>query len=310
MNLPVDVGGIWNLIIVEPMINSLVLLYVICLGNFGLAIIAFTVLVRAAMIPLTLKQSKQMRAMSALMPKMREIQQRHAGDRGRTSQETMKLYKEQGVNPLGCLGPMVLQMPIFFGLFWALRGTLPSTPERLADLSDRLYPWLPWVHRAVPLDSNFITMDLSLYASDNPAPFNILLPVLVGGSMWAMQKMTPSASTSAQQEQTQRLLLWMLPIMFGFLTLSFEAGLALYWIVSSVVGIVIQGFVTGWGPLANLVPFGRTTDAAAAPSPASAAEEIGPHEDDRDDGEDSGRSNRNRTQGARRRTRRRRNRRR
>ena len=173
MNLPVDVAGIWNLVIVEPMINSLVLLYVICLGNFGLSIIAFTVLVRAAMIPLTLKQSKQMRAMSALMPKMREIQERHAGDRARTSQETMKLYKEQGVNPLGCLGPMVLQMPIFFGLFWALRGTLPSTPERLADLSDRLYPWLPWVHRAVPLDSSFITMDLSLYASDNPVPFNI-----------------------------------------------------------------------------------------------------------------------------------------
>ena len=194
--MPFDVAGVWNLIIVEPMINSLVLLYVVFFGNFGLSIIAFTVLVRAAMIPLTLKQSRQMRAMSALMPKMRAIQERHAGDRSRTSQETMKLYKEQGVNPLGCLGPMVLQMPIFFGLFWALRGTLPSTPERLADLSDRLYPWLPWVHRAVPLDSGFITMDLSLYASDNPVPFNVLLPVLVGGSMWAMQKMTPTASTS------------------------------------------------------------------------------------------------------------------
>ena len=312
--MPFDVAGVWNLIIVEPMINSLVLLYVVFFDNFGLSIIAFTVLVRAAMIPLTLKQSRQMRAMSALMPKMREIQDRHAGDRARTSQETMKLYKEQGVNPLGCLGPMVLQMPIFFGLFWALRGTLPSTPERLADLSDRLYPWLPWVHRAVPLDSGFITMDLSLYASDNPVPFNVLLPVLVGGSMWAMQKMTPTASTSAQQEQTQRLMLWMLPIMFGFLTLSFEAGLALYWIVSSVVGIVIQGFVTGWGPLANLVPklvpFGRTTDAADALSPVSAAKEIGPDEDDRDDGEDGRRSNRNRPKGARRRTRRRRNRRR
>jgi YidC/Oxa1 family membrane protein insertase len=306
----VDIGALWNLIIVEPMINSLVLLYAIFFGSFGLAIIAFTVLVRLAMFPLTLKQSRQMRAMSALSPKMKEIQERYAGDKGRASRETMKLYKDHGVNPLGCLGPMVLQMPIFFGLFWALRGTLPSTPESLANLADKLYPWLPWVHGAVPLDSGFLTMDLARYSSDNPVPFNVLLPVLVGGSMWAMQKMTPSASTSSQQESTQKMLLWMMPIMFGFLTLSFEAGLALYWIVSSVVGIVMQGFVTGWGPLTNIVPFGRTAEPVPAPALPSPAEEVEAHEDDRNDRKNVRRSDRNRAKGARGRARGRRNRRR
>ncbi len=292
------------------MVNSLVLLYTVFFNNFGLGIIAFTILVRAAMIPLTLKQSRQMRAMSALSPKMKEIQERYSGDRARASRETMKLYKENGVNPLGCLGPMVLQMPIFFGLFWALRRTLPSTPESLADLSDKLYPWLPWVHGAVPLDSGFLTMDLAIYSSENPAPFNLLLPVLVGGSMFAMQKMTPTASTSAQQESTNRMLLWMMPIMFGFLTLNFEAGLALYWIVSSVVGIVIQGFLTGWEPLTKMAPFGRTAEPVAASAQASPVKETRPDEDDRDDGKNVRRSDRNRAKGARRRTRGRRNRRR
>ena len=292
------------------MINSLVLLYFLFFSNFGLSIIAFTVIVRAAMIPLTLKQSRQMRAMSALAPKMKEIQARYSNDKARASKETMKLYKEQGVNPLGCLGPMVIQMPIFFGLFWALRGTLPSTPESLANLSDKLYPWLPWVHGAVPLDSSFLTMDLAKYSSDNPAPFNVLLPLLVGGSMWATQKMTPTVSTSAQQESTQKMMLWMLPIMFGFFTLSFEAGLALYWIVSGVVGIVIQGFVTGWGPLANVVPFGRSAEPVAVPAVASPVEEVSDNEDDRDDGKNVRRSDRNRAKGAKRRTRGRRNRRR
>ena len=117
---------VWDEAIIKPMVNSLVLLYYLFFGNFGLAIISFTILVRLAMIPLSLKQSRQMRAMSKLQPRMKDIQDRYKNDRARASQETMKLYREEGVSPLGCLGPMIIQMPIFIGLFWALRRTLPS----------------------------------------------------------------------------------------------------------------------------------------------------------------------------------------
>ena len=261
-------GDIWNAVIMGPMINGLVLLYAIFFNNFGLAVIAFTILVRVAMLPLTLKQSKQMKAMGQLQPKVKQMQERHKNDRAKASQETMRLYREHGVNPLGCLGPMVIQMPIFFGLFWALRATLPSTPERLADLARYLYPWLSPVHEVIPLNGVAFGLDLAAVSAANPLPF--LLPILVGGSMWLTQKMTTMPAATEQQASTNRMMLWMMPLMFGFFTLQFEAGLAVYWIVSNVVGIVIQGFVTGWEPIVSLAAWrpGRLLPAPAKPSEA------------------------------------------
>ena len=297
------------------MINSLVLLYYVFFNSFGLSIIAFTILVRSAMIPLTLKQSRQMRAMSAIQPEMKKVQERFPNDRARVQKEMMRLYKEKGVNPLGCLGPMIIQMPIFIGLFWALRGTLPSTPERLADLSRHLYSWLPQVHQVVPLNGDFLWLDLAKFSSDNPVPF--LLPLLVGVSMWLMQKMTTMPSATPQQQSTNRMMLWMMPIMFGFFTLNFETGLALYWIVSNVIGIVIQGFITGWGPLASLARFRQPPEdrqasggPATAPALAPSAEEAVNRDNDRDNSKDSRRGDRNRPKRARRRARGGRNRRR
>lgn len=300
------IGEIWNEGIIRPMINSLVILYYVFFNNFGLAIIGFTIIIRTAMVPLTLKQSRQMKSMAALQPKLKELQTKYSNDKSRINQETLRLYRSQGVNPIGCLGPMIIQMPIFFGLFWALRGTLPSTPERLAELSQHLYSWLSPVHQVVPIDGSFLWLDLAKYSSQNPLPF--LLPILVGGSMWLMQKMTSMPSATAQQETTNRMMLWMMPIMFGFFTLNFETGLALYWIVSNIAGIAIQGFVTGWGPLASLMSLGRSE--APETAPVSQPEEEIIDTEHRNERQNDGRSNRNRLKGARRRSRGRRNRRR
>ena len=147
------VGDAWNLIIIRPMINSLVLLYSIFFSNFGLAILLFTMLVRLVMVPLTVKQARQMKAMSLLQPLMKQVQEKYKDDRGRASQETMRLYKERGVNPLGCLGPMFIQFPIWIGLFQTIRQTVASTPESLVGLSQALYMWLPQVHMAIPIDA-------------------------------------------------------------------------------------------------------------------------------------------------------------
>ncbi len=295
------------------MINSLILLYQLFFSNFGLGIVFFTIAVRGLMFPLTLRQSKQIKQMSALAPKMKEIQEKYADDKPRASRETMKLYREAGVNPIGCLGPMVVQFPIFIGLYQALRQTLPSTPERLAGLSEHLYSWLPQVNSAVPLDPGFLGLDLSTTAQQAGA-VGWALAIVVGASMWVMQKMTSMPAADPRQESTQRTMLWMMPLMFGYFTLFFQSGLALYWIVSNIIGIVIQGFVSGWAPLMSLSLFGRSLSPAGAPALNAPAEEEqsdgGPQDGDSDGGQDSGRSDRNRTKGTRRRSRGGRNRRR
>ena len=297
---------IWNAVIIGPMINSLVLLYSIFFENFGISIVIFTLIIRVIMVPLTVKQSRQLKAMSALQPKLKEIQDRYSNDKPRVSQETMRLYKEQGVNPLGCLGPMFIQFPIWIGLYQAILQTVPSTPESLVGLARHLYSQLPMVHQVIPLDSSFLWMDLA-----RPDPSPLVMPVLVGGSMFLMQKMTTMPSADPRQQSTNRMMLWMMPVMFGFFTLSFPSGLALYWVISNIVGIAIQGFVTGWGPMASLLSFRRSQETVEAPAlVASAKETVNDESNDRDNGEDGRRSPRARPKGTRRRPRRGRNRRR
>ena len=303
-------GDAWSTIIIQPMVNSLLLLYWVFFSNFGIAIIAFTMLVRLMMIPLTIKSARQMKAMNALQPLMKQVQEKYKNDRQRVSQETMKMYKEHGVNPLGCLGPMFIQFPIWIGLFQAIRQTVPNNPENLVELSGNLYSWLPQVHSIIPINSHFLWMDLAV---PDPSPF--VMPVLVGVSMWIMQKMTTMPSADERQASTNRMMLWMMPLMFGFFTLNFSSGLAVYWVVSNIIGVAIQGFITGWDPLKNLFAFGRTPEQAtetgvAAPALASSVEETAEDARDRDNGQDGGRGDRTGPKRTRRRSRRGRNRRR
>jgi YidC/Oxa1 family membrane protein insertase len=309
-------GVLWSEVIMRPMVNSLVLLYALLFSNFGLSIIFFTVIIRLLMIPLTIKQTRQMRAMSALQPRMKAIQAKFGKDpegRRKSSKATMGLYKEAGVNPIGCLGPMVIQMPIWFGLYRAIFKAVPPTPEGMADLSGLLYSWNPAVS-SVPLDSFFLGIDLVGLVQASPAPFNFALPVLVGASMWVQQKMTTHPSTDARQAQTNQMMLWMMPIMFGFFTFQFPAGLAVYILFSNLIGIGITYFISGPGALGTL--FGvRDRAAETALATAGGGDAEAPKETPSDGpstvlSENGGRSDRYRTRRARRKPRRRRNRRR
>ena len=293
------------------MINSLVMLYYIFFNSFGVSILVFTILVRVVMFPLTVRQSRQLKSMNAIQPKVKEIQAKFAKDRQRITQETMRIYKENGVNPIGCLGPLVIQFPIWIGLYQAILQTLPAAPDRLIGLSGHLYSWLPQVHEVIPLNSAFLWWDLAL---PDRTP---VLPVLVGASMYLVQKMTSMPSADPRQASTNRMMLWMMPLMFGFFTMQFPSGLAIYWVVSNAVGVVIQGFVTGWEPITSVFSFiarrGRPQQPqqAAAPALAAPAEETASDETtDRNVGEDTGRGNRARPKRARRRARGSRNRRR
>jgi len=236
---------LWNEILLKPMLNSLIALYLGLFHNFGLAIIAFTVLIRLATLPLQLRQIRQMQALSQLQPKLQELQKRYAKDRQKLSEETMRLYREHGISPVGCLGPMLVQFPIWIALYQALIQALSTTPERFFGLARYLYPWLPAVHSAIPLNSRFLWLDLGL---PDRTP---VLPLLVGVSMWALQRMSTPSSSDPRQQQTNQMMLWFMPLFFILLTFQFPSGLALYWVVSNLLGMVIQGSITGWG---NLLP--------------------------------------------------------
>lgn len=244
--LTYGVVGIWNLILLQPMLNFMILLSNVLFSNFGLAIIALVIIVRLIMLPLTLKQLRSTRAMSTLQPQMQAIQKKYAKDRQKLQQEIAKLYKESGVSPLGCLWPMLLQLPIWIALYQSIMRAVASTPEGLLGLSQQLYS-LSAVHQAVPLKESFLWLNLA--QPDVPPYGYFVLPILVAASMWVLQKMSTVPSADQRQQSMNRMMLWMMPLMFAFLTLSFPSGLALFWVISNIVGIVTQYFITGWGSL-------------------------------------------------------------
>jgi len=317
-------GILWQEGIMRPMINSLALLYQLLFSNFGLSIIVFTVLIRLAMIPLTVRQTRQMKKMQSIQPKLKAIQDKYKGKKGdarrQMSSETMGLYKDAGVSPVGCLGPMIIQMPIWIGFYRAIIRTMPSTPEGMANLSDLFYSWNPAI-ASVPFNSQFLGLSLVDLVSAAALPWNYALPVLVGASMFLQQKMTTNPTTDPRQKQTNQMMLWMLPIMFGAFTWQFPAGLAVYILFSNVIGVLIQYYVSGKQPIEL---FGRSflgTDTSRAERAAQIAAEAAVgnaakpdlEESDEDDQstevrrQDGRRSDRNRPRRSGRRTRRRRN---
>lgn len=238
---------LWNEIIMKPMINLLTFFYSLLSDNFGLSIIVFTVIIRILLIPLAFRQVKQMLGMQSIQPKLKLIQAKYKDKKDRDSrqkmsQETMNLYKQSGVNPVGCLGPMFIQLPIWIGLYRAIFKTVPSTPEGLSNLSTYLYSWNPVIDK-IPLNSFFIGIDLVNPVQQAGAMFAVILPLTVAFTTFAQQKVSMFKSTDERQEQTNRMMLWMMPVMFGFFTLSFPAGLATYIIFSNIAGFFIQLYV-------------------------------------------------------------------
>ena len=238
------VGEIWDLIILSPMINILIVVSSALFNNFGLSIIVLTIIVRGVTTPLTLKQLRSTKALQELQPKMAELHQKYGKDKQKLAQEQMRMYKESGVNPAGCLLPMLIQLPIWISLFQSIIRVLAIVPEDFLKLSGHLYSAWPQVFSLVPLNSRFLWLDLAV-----PDRF-LLLPILVGGTMWLQQKMVTSKTGDPKQQAQSQMMLWIMPLMFAFLTLQFPSGLALYWVVSNVISIGMQYFITGgWGGL-------------------------------------------------------------
>ena len=185
--------------------------------NYGIAILCLTFLVRLVMHPLTKKSQTAMQKMQKLQPQMKEIREKYKNDKRRQQEELMKLHREYGVNPLGGCFPILLQLPIFIGLFTTLRQSMGLRHAPFLFVQDLSQP------------DNFLGM------------VNIL-PLISCAIMFIQQRMMPK-STDPQQAQTQKIMGYMMPVMIGWIFYSFPSGLALYFIASTCVGLLEQKMI-------------------------------------------------------------------
>jgi YidC/Oxa1 family membrane protein insertase len=192
------------------------------IGNYGLAIIIVTILIKVVFWPLTHKSYESMRVMKKLQPKLKELKEKHKDDKAKLNEEMMGLYRAYNVNPMsGCL-PMLLQVPIFFAFYRMLYSAIEL----------RHAPFMLWVNDLSAPDRLPIGFDIP-YLGGLP-----VLTLLMGASMFIQQKMTPMSGDPAQQK-----IFMFMPLIFTVLFVNFPAGLTLYWLVNNVLSIVQQYFI-------------------------------------------------------------------
>lgn len=246
----------WNLLIMNPMVNTLLWIYDLLWNNFGLAIIMFTLLVRLITYPLTAQQMKSSQKMQELQKskKWQDIQKKHKGDREKLQQEQMKIYKEMGINPFGSCLPTLIQFPIIIGLYRAITTSLAVAPLQMSDLSAFIYPFIN-ASSLIPLNNHFLWMDLSQPERIYIMGFGIpVLAIIVVITTYMQSKlMTPPAQPGEQGAQMTQMMNLYMPFLMGWLAYSFSAGLALYFITSNLVSIG-QYAIMGKADWRNLIP--------------------------------------------------------
>lgn len=208
LELSVDYGWLWW--IAQPIFWLLTQIQSVVV-NWGVAIILLTVVIKAAFFKLSAKSYQSMANMRRVQPKMADIREQFADDKQKQSQAMMELYKKEKINPMGGCLPILVQMPVFIALYWVLMEAV--------DL--RHAPFFLWIHDLSVMDPYFV------------------LPLMMGASMWFMQKLNPPPPDPMQAKIMQ----WM-PVMFTFFFLWFPAGLVLYWVVNNLLSMAQQYVIT------------------------------------------------------------------
>lgn len=239
-------SGFWQTLVVWPLAKSLLWLHTALEQagipyHWGFAIIVFTLIIKIVTFPLTITQMRGMQAQKDLQPKIQELQRKYGKDREKLAQEQMKLYQEAGVNPVsGCL-PLLIQMPILFGLYAAL-----VTLGHLLD--NARFFWIP--NLGFPQYSHGLTWVTDAFKAGNYVLLvsYLILPILLVISQFVMQKwMTPTPAPSGDgdgQAQMMQQMSLMMTLMFGFFTLQVPSGLTLYWVTSNLLQMLQQWVVT------------------------------------------------------------------
>ena len=208
LDLSVDYGWLWW--IAQPLFWLLTKIHSL-VGNWGVAIILLTVLIKAAFYKLSATSYRSMANMRRVQPKMVDIREQYADDKQKQSQAMMELYRKEKINPMGGCLPILVQMPVFIALYWVL----------MESVELRHAPFALWIDDLSVMDPYFV------------------LPLLMGASMWFMQKLNPPPPDPMQAKIMQ----WM-PIVFTFFFLWFPAGLVLYWVVNNLLSMAQQWYIT------------------------------------------------------------------
>src|SRR3982074_781618 len=262
-----DLLTLWNSLLVHPIMNLTLFAYSI-VHDFGLAVIFVTITIRLALYPLYVTQIRSQRAMQEVAPAMEELKKKYGKDRQRFSQEQMKLYKERGVNPAaGCL-TLSLQIPLLIALYNSLlqlgcglgpppgnlcpglthemvesfRYSFVPNPVSDGGSLDTTAHWLPWITGGL----------------QHPDPW--VLPIFAGLVQLVASVMAMPAKQVRSEDPAQRMtqsMAYTFPLITVIIGRSFPAGLALYWITTTLFQIVQQYFVSGWGQLPKYLPFLR-----------------------------------------------------
>ncbi len=259
-----DITTLWNFLLVHPLVSLLVAAFDV-VHDFGLAVVAVTIAIRLLLYPLFVIQIKNQRAMQELAPAIAELKTKYGSDKARMSQEQMKLYKERSYNPaMGCL-PLLLQMPLLLAMYSAFQFFVRTPSPDGVELGNAIWPflhnpigagehldltvrWLPWLESLGHKDAFYI------------------LPVLAGVTQLISSVMFQPAIRPKNVDPQQKMMQTMqyyFPLITVFIASGLPSGLALYWVTTTVFGIVQQYFVSGWGQLPRFLPFLRNI-----PSPA------------------------------------------
>jgi len=259
----------WNMVLINPMVNALIGLYSVLGQNFGLAIIVFTIVIRLVTLPLSIRQQRNAQEMQKLQPKIKEIQDKYKSNPQKMQEEMAKI----GYNPTmmlgGCL-PMLIQFPIWIGLYRAITSAMAATPLDLFNLSQHLYPWATGLTALIPLNPSFLGIPNLAYPIPESVLFGVgrfILPVLVAGTTYLQQKLMTPPSPDPQSAAMSNQMAIMMPLMLGFFALNFSSGLAIYWTASNIFGIGQYWLL----PRLGLAP-AITTPPAVSPARAAVPE--------------------------------------
>jgi YidC/Oxa1 family membrane protein insertase len=225
---------VWDVVAVNPLVNALVLLTHLLGGQVGLGIVALTLLLKLATLPLAIRDRRNTRRMAALAPRLQQIQ-RQTADPAERQRATLTLYRESGVNPIGCAASQLVQLPLWFAMYRVIRLCLGRSSEQTQALMTHLYPW-SYLQAALPLPTSFLWLDLA-----RPDPTFVLVGlVAITGWLQIRLSRTPSAQPTARAVE------WLTPLVTVAIAFGAPSGLALYWVASNVVAIVLNQVLDRW----------------------------------------------------------------
>jgi YidC/Oxa1 family membrane protein insertase len=257
----------WDLLLVNPFTNALLLIYAF-VGNFGVSIILFTIVVRLATHPLMVSQIKSSTAMQELMQSEEylKIQEKYKNDKEKLAQEQMRIYSERGVSPFSSCLPTLIQFPILIGFYQGIVRAIGVTPLQLLALVRGIYPGLENITPAaslsslIPINSHFLWMNLGMPEGVSipglPWPIPVLA-IIVGLTTFIQTKLTMQSTPNSndQTAQMNQMMGLYMPLFLFYISLSFASGLAIYFITSNLFGIA-QYAALGRVNWSNLFKFG------------------------------------------------------